>query len=137
MLGANVVVQQPIGLFGRELENAFGFGAERNLDRGRDLFAEHRPPFDFLANALEREMRAGKDPAREPFAFANQTKEQVLGFDRNAAELTCLIAREEENATCSFRVTFEHPVTYVNGRTTLGRIIRQGRSWANEFFGLS
>jgi hypothetical protein len=32
-------------------------------------------------------MRAGKDPAREPFALANQAEEQVLGFNRDAAEL--------------------------------------------------
>jgi hypothetical protein len=36
----------------------------------------------------------------------------MLGFDRNAAELTGLVAREEEDPPRSFRVTFEHPVTY-------------------------
>ena len=33
VLGADVVVQQPVGLFGRELQDALGFCAEGNLDR--------------------------------------------------------------------------------------------------------
>ena len=126
MLGADVVVQQPIGFLGGKLQHALGLGAERDLDRGRDLFAKDRAPFDFLANALEREVRAGKDPARQPLALANQSEEQVLGFDGNASELTRLVAREKEDASRSFRVTFEHPVTYVDGRTTLLALYGKG-----------
>jgi hypothetical protein len=109
VLGADVVVQQPVGLFGRELQDTLGFGAERNLDRRRDLLAEYGAPFDFLADRFERQMRAGKDPAREPFALANQAEEQVLGFDRDAAELGRFIPCEEQHAPRPFRVTFEHP----------------------------
>ena len=109
VLGADVVVQQPVGFFGRELQDALGFRAERNLDRGRDLLAEHRAPFDFLADAFEGQVRAGEDPARQPLALANQPQQEVLGFDRDAAELTGLVAREEEHAPRSFRVAFEHP----------------------------
>ncbi len=32
VLGPDVVVQQPVGFFGRKLQHALGFGAERNLD---------------------------------------------------------------------------------------------------------
>ena len=32
VLGADVVVQQPVSLFGRKLQHALGFGAERHLD---------------------------------------------------------------------------------------------------------
>ena len=56
MLGADVVVEQTVGFFGGELEHALGFGAERDLDRRGHLLPEHRPPFDFLADVLERQV---------------------------------------------------------------------------------
>ena len=109
VLGADVVVQQPVGLFGRELQHALGFGAERDLDRGRDLLAEHRAAFDFLADVFEGQVRAREDPARQPLAFANQAEQQVLGLNRDAAELAGLVAGEEENPPRPFGVPFEHP----------------------------
>ena len=109
VLGADVVVQQAVGFFGRELQDALGFGAEGNLDRGRDLLAEHRPAFDFLADAFEGEVRAGEDPAGQALAFADQPEQEVLGLDRDAAELTRLVPREEQHPPRSFRIAFEHP----------------------------
>ena len=109
MLGADVVVQQPVGLFGRELEHALGFGAERNLHRGGDFLPEHRAPFDFLADVLEREVRAREDPARQAFAFANQAEQQVLGLDRDAAQLAGFVPGEEKDSSSPFGVPFEHP----------------------------
>ena len=113
VLGADVVVQQPVGLFGRELQHALGFGAERDLDRGRDLLAEDRAAFDFLADVFEGEVRAGEDAAGQPFAFANQAEQEVLGLDRDAAELAGFVAGEEKDSPGPFRVPFEHPGTYV------------------------
>ena len=109
MLGADVVVQQPIGFFGRELQHALGFRAERDLDRGGHLLAEHGPAFDFLADVFERQVRARENPARQALAFANQAEQQVLGLDRNAAELAGFVAGEEENSSGPFGVPFEHP----------------------------
>ena len=74
MLGPDIVVQKPIGLFRSELEDPLGFGAERNLDRGRNLFAKHRAAFDFFADAFEGKVGAGKNPARQSFALADQSK---------------------------------------------------------------
>src|SRR6185436_14006058 len=110
MLGADVVVKQTVGFLCSKLQHPLGFRAEWNLDGRRDLLAEHCAAFDFLANILERQVRAGENPACEAFAFAYQAKEQVLGFDRNASELTRLIACKKENSSCSFRVPFEHLV---------------------------
>ena len=87
VLGPDVVVQQPVGLFGRELQHALGFRAERNLDRGRDLLAEHRAPFDFLADGFQGQVRAREDAAGQPLALADQPEEQVLGLNGDAAEL--------------------------------------------------
>ena len=109
VLGADVVVEQAVGFFGRKLQHALGFRAERDLDRGRDLLAEHRPAFDFLADVLERQVRARKDPAGQPFALANQAQKEMLGLNRDAAELTGLVAGEEENSPGPFGVPFEHP----------------------------
>ncbi len=81
MFRADVVVQQAVSLFGGKLQHTFGFGAERELDRGRDLFAENSPAFDFLPDVFEREMGAGKNPAGQPLALANQAKEEVLGLN--------------------------------------------------------
>src|SRR5205814_2034738 len=81
------------------LQHALGLGAERDFDGRRHLLAEDRPAFDFLADVFEREMRTREDAAGEPFAFPNQSQEQMLGLDGNASELAGLIAREEKNSS--------------------------------------
>jgi hypothetical protein len=58
-------------------------------------------------------VRPSKDPAREPLSFTNEAEEEVLGLNRNTAKLGGLIAGEKEHAPRSFRVTFEHPDSYV------------------------
>ena len=73
MFSPDVVVQQPIGFFGRELQDPLRLRAERDFDRGRHLLAEDRPAFDFLADRFQRQVRARDDPAREALAFAHQT----------------------------------------------------------------
>ncbi len=109
VLGADVVVEQPIGLFRGELEDPLGFRAERDLDRRRNLLPEHRPPLDLLADAFERQVGTRENPARQSLPLADQTQQQVLGLDRYAAELTRLVTREEQHAPGPFRVAFEHP----------------------------
>ena len=109
VLGANVVMQQPIGFLGGTLEDALGFSAERNFDRGGDLLAEDRPTFDFLTDILEGQVRTSKNPARQPFSFANQAEKEVLGLNRDAPELAGLISGKEENPSRPFRIAFEHP----------------------------
>ena len=111
VLGPDVVVEQPIGLLRRELEDTLGFGAERDFDRCRDLLAKHRPAFNFLADIFERQVGPGEDPAGQAFAFPNEAQQQMLGLDRNAPELACLVAGEEEHAPRSFGVPFEHPAS--------------------------
>src|SRR4030095_11382105 len=81
VLGADVVVQEPVRLFGGVLQDALGFSAERNLNGGRNLVAEDRAAFDVLANVFEREVRSGKNPARETFSFSDQSEQQVFGLN--------------------------------------------------------
>ncbi len=47
-----------------------------------------------------------------PLPFADQSQQQVLGLDRDAAELTCLITGEEQHPPCSFGVPLEHPAAF-------------------------
>ena len=60
VLGADVVVQQPVGLLGGELQHALGLGAERDLDRRRHLLAEDGAALDLLADRLERRRASGR-----------------------------------------------------------------------------
>ncbi len=113
VLGADVVVQQTVRLFGGELQYALGFRTERNFHRGGNLFAENGPAFDFFANVFEGQVRAREDAARKTFPFANQPKEKMLGLNGDAAELAGLVSGEEEYSPSPFGVPFEHPATYV------------------------
>ena len=108
VLGADVGVQQPVGFFGRELQHALGVRAEGDVDRRRDLLAEDRAAFNLLADAVERQVRARENAARQPFAFANQSEQQMLGLDRRAAHLGRFVAREEQHASRPFGIAFKH-----------------------------
>ncbi len=128
VLGPDVVVEETVGLLGGVLEDPLGLAAEGDLDRGRDLLAEDGPALDVLADAVQRQVGTLEDPAGQTLPFPDQPEQQVLGFNRNAAELTGLIAGEEQNPPCSFGVPLEHPAAFARGdeesRRSLGSIIR-------------
>ncbi len=48
-----MLVPQALGLFGGEVQNSFGFLAERNLDRRGDALADRDALFDFLADGFD------------------------------------------------------------------------------------
>jgi hypothetical protein len=73
------------------------------------FLAEDRPALDFLPDVFEGQVGASEDTAGQPFALANQTEQQMLGLDRDGPELAGLVSGEEQNATRSFSVAFEHP----------------------------
>jgi hypothetical protein len=75
-----------------------------------ETFSRNTVRLRFPCECFPGEMRAGEDAAGEPFALANQSKQQVLGFNRNAAELASFIPGEEKHAPGSFRIPFEHRV---------------------------
>ena len=108
VLRTDVVVQQPVRLLRSELQHAPGLGAERDLDRRRDLLPEHGAAFDLLADVLERQVRAGEDAAGQPLPLANQAEQEVLGLDGDAPELAGFVPREEQDTSRTFRVSLEH-----------------------------
>ena len=124
VLGADVAVEEPVRFLGGVLEDALGLAAEGDLDRRRNLLAEDRPPLDFLPDALEGEVRALENPARQPLAFTDQAEQEVLRLDRDAPELAGFVAREEEDPPRPFCVAFEHPRASLPGWRTRCRAAR-------------
>jgi hypothetical protein len=58
-------------------------------------------------------MFSSDNAARQALAFSNQTKQEVLGFNGDAAQLTGFVAGKEKYSPSPFGVPFEHPGTYV------------------------
>ncbi len=50
-----------------------------------------------------------QDLTRDAFALADQSEQEVLGLNGDAAELAGLVPGKEENPSRPFRVAFEHP----------------------------
>ena len=71
---------------------------------------EDRPLFDLPANAVERQVRAAEDPAGHTFTLAQETEQQMLGFNRDASELAGFVACEKQDPPRAFAVAFEHNV---------------------------
>ena len=113
VLGADVAVEELVRFFGRVLQHALRLAAEGDLHRRGDLLAEHRAPFDFLADAVERQVRALEDSAGQTLAFTDEPQQEMLRLNRDAPELAGFISREEENPSRPFRVAFEHPRTLI------------------------
>src|SRR2546422_510123 len=108
MLGADVAVLQAFGFLHGELKNALRLGTEGDLDRGRDPLLKHRTAFDVASNILEGDARALEDPARDSFAVTQQPQQEMLGLDREMAELAGLVPGEKERAPGCLCVSFEH-----------------------------
>ena len=54
MLGADVLVVEPLGFLGAVGQHALALVAERQVDRRRNLLANGGVPFDLLADGIER-----------------------------------------------------------------------------------
>ena len=66
----------------------YGFiGAEGDFHGSRNLLAKNGAPFDFFADIFERKMRPREDSACQPFTLSDQAEKEMLGLNRDAAEL--------------------------------------------------
>src|SRR5690349_17340078 len=90
-------------------EDAFALVRKRQVDRGRDLLANGRAPFNLFTNALDRR-GITKEPVGQVLVFTDESQQQMFGFNRGATELTGLVPSEENNPTSSFRISFKHKV---------------------------
>src|ERR1700733_775616 len=91
MLGADVLVAQPLGFFRCEIQNAFAFLTQRNLPRRGDASAHGDARFDFLPDGFDGAMRA-QEAVSEGFVLAQQSQQQMLRLDIGAAVLARLIS---------------------------------------------
>ena len=107
MLGADVLVIEPFGFFRAVCEHALALVAERQVDRGRNLFAGGGMAFNLFPDGIHGGMGA-QETIGQLFIFAQQSQQQMLRFDVGAAELAGLIPREEDDSPGLFRVSLKH-----------------------------
>src|SRR5438093_862606 len=89
VLGAYVLVAQPLGLFSAVSQYSLAFVAERQIDGRRYLFANRRVPLDLFPDRIDRGVRT-QEPVRQLLVFPQQPQQQVLGFDVWASKLARL-----------------------------------------------
>src|SRR6266849_5599996 len=107
VLGAHVLVAQPLGLFSGAVQDALALLAERHLHRGGDALADGDARFDLLADRFDRPVRP-QEAVRQGFVFPHQAQQQVFGFDVRAAVLARLVPREEDHPPSFLCVAFKH-----------------------------
>src|SRR5947209_13598042 len=107
VLGANMLVSQPLRFFGAIREYALGWMAEGEINGSGDFFDARGIRFYLLSDGFDYAARA-KPVADQRFIRANQTQQQMLGFDFMTAELTRFVARKENHPARFFCVPFEH-----------------------------
>ena len=107
MLGADVLVAQPLGFFRAIGQHALALMAQRQIDRSGNLLADGGVAFDLLADGFDGGVGA-QEPVRQRFVLAQQAEQQVLGFDVGTAELAGLVSREEDHSPRLLRITFKH-----------------------------
>ena len=105
MFGSNIFIGEPIGFFGRNHEDASGFGAEGKIHIRRSGWASLRGGIDPLANDFR--LCLG-NPKADRFFFAKQAQEQVLGFYLWRTIVAGFVACEEDHSTCLLGVTLKH-----------------------------
>ncbi len=108
VLGADVAIAEPLGLFGGEGQHAFGLARKRQVDLRGDAVAHDRPIFYLLTDQFDVGVRAMEEPRGEVFVLTDQSQQDVFGFDLGRAELACFVAGKENYATRFFRISFEH-----------------------------
>ena len=107
MLGPDVLVPEPLGLFGGEIQDALALLAQRHFHGRGDALANGDARLDLLANRLDRAVRPQKAVGQR-FVLAHQAEQQMLGLDVRAAVLAGLVPSEEDHAPGLFRIAFKH-----------------------------
>jgi hypothetical protein len=108
VLGANVVVDQSLGLLGGMGQHFLRFRGKRDFYRRRDLVPNDNTTLDFFTDAFHGEMGFGEEPAGQALAFSNEAEQEVLRLDRIAAQLRCFVSGKEDYPLSSLGVPLEH-----------------------------
>src|SRR5712691_6110469 len=107
MLGADVLVAEALRFFRRHIQDALALRAERHFDGSRDALANSDAAFDLFAYRFDRALLA-QETVGQGFVLAHQAEQQVLRLDVRAAILAGFVPRKKYNASCFFRIPFEH-----------------------------
>ena len=111
MFGADAARSEPLAFFIGVGENPLGFRRQMQLGRLRNALAQNDARFDFAAHGVNRNARTKREkPGRHRFILAHQTQQNVFGRDGMRPVLKRLVAREKNNPTSLFRVTFKHKI---------------------------
>ena len=81
VFGAYVIVQQPVGFFGRVLQHALAGSAERDIVGLRDFLAPREATDDVAAKVVEGATGSREDPTAKSLAFVQHSEEDVLRFE--------------------------------------------------------
>jgi hypothetical protein len=109
VLGPDVLVAQPLGLFRRERQNPLALVTQGQIDARGDLLPDRRLRLDLFANRFDVGLAAEK-PVSQRLVFPQQAQQQMLRLNVRAAKLAGLVPREEDDPAGLFGVAFEHSV---------------------------
>ena len=107
MLGADVLVREPLGLFRRHIKDALAFLTERDFYRRGNALANRDARFDLFANALDGALLP-QEAVGQGFVLAHQAEQQMLRLNVRTAVLASFVACEEYDASRFFCIPFEH-----------------------------
>ena len=110
MLGADVPVPEALGFFRGEIQDAFGFLAERHFHGRGDALANGDALFDLLADGFDRAVRT-QETIGQRLVLAHQAEQQMLGLDVRGTVLAGFVARKKYDASCLLCVAFKHGST--------------------------
>src|SRR5439155_7269236 len=96
-----------VGLFGRVFQRALGSGAQREIDRGRDTFANWMLLPDLLANRMDLCGRQ-QQTLGQVSTFTENAQQKMLGFNLWAVALARFVSGEKDSFAGCFCVSFEH-----------------------------
>ena len=80
MFSADVLVAEALGFFSGVGEDALAFVGEREVDGGRDFFADGGVRLNLLSNRFDRCMRA-QESVGQGLVFAEKAEQKVLRLD--------------------------------------------------------
>src|SRR5579883_2741202 len=107
VLGADVLVVQPLGLFRAIGQHALALVAEGQVHGSGNFLADGGVAFNLLPDRFDSGVRAQKTVG-QCLVLAQQAQQQVLRFDERTSELAGLVAREKDHPSRLLRVSLKH-----------------------------
>ena len=113
VFGADVLVLEPLRLFGGGRQHALALLTQRQVHRGRDLFPDRRSSLNLLPDRLNRGVGGAQEAVGKRFVFTEQAEQEVLGLNVGTPKLTGFVAGEEDYAAGLLGITLEHKSSVV------------------------